>query len=157
MEKSAKPTGDGTTLGGRGDQRDPAGNVAWATLYTFSKVAARVTALEPPGRILNSLSVEKNFRWCDQFVKVIDTEATIREHRRRLIDIRTSADWLAGTCATYEATGLRKLYLDSLVDSDKESGFNHLPLYAASVSYHQALPCSRPANSNPVFGPKPGT
>ena len=150
------PTGDGTSLGGRGDQRDPAGNSAWATLYTFAKVVSRVTGLEPPGRILNSLSVENNFRWCDLFVKVIEKEATIREHRKALIDIRTSADWLAGTFATYEATGLRKLYLDSLVDSDKESGFNCLPLDAASVSYHQSLPLQPASETEPSVRPKAG-
>ena len=88
------------------NQRDPAGNVAWAALYSFTKVAARTTALEPPGRILNSLSEEKNFRWCEQFVKVITTEAVIREHLRRLIDIRSSADWLAGTYQIYKLPGL---------------------------------------------------
>ena len=65
---------------------------------------------------------------------MIESEAKIRQHRKSLFDDKSSTEWLAGTFATYDATGLRKLYLDSLVDSDRESGFSSLPLGRASVS-----------------------
>ena len=43
-----------------------------------------------------------------------------------------------------------------MVDSDKESGFNCLPLDAASVSYHQALPLQPTSEIEPRVRPKAG-
>lgn len=131
-------------------------NAAWDTLYTFNRVIANLTGLEPPGRIYNSLNDDKNFKWCELFVKVIELEVIVRRHRKSLIDHRTSRDWISGTSASYEATGLRKLYLDSLVDSDRESGFSTLPLDAATAERLKTLPL-QPANElEPSGRPKQG-
>ena len=130
------PSGDGVSLGGKGDSRDAGGNIAWSALYTFAKLADETTGLSPPGRILSNLEKPEYFTWCEAFVKLLDIENLIQEHRERVIEARTTKDWLDNTNQHYESTGLKDHYLASLIEADRATGFNTLPLSQASQDFH---------------------
>ena len=118
------------------DIRDAGGNIAWAAFYSFAKLAAKTTGLSPPGRILNSLEEPENFSWCEAFVSVLDAECTTQEHQERVIDTRSTKDWLDNTNQLFESTRLKEHYLASLVEADKATGFNTLPLSKASQDFY---------------------
>ena len=139
-EQGRTPNGDGSTIGGLGHNFDPSGNAAWAALSSFQKIITNLQGLEPPGRLYVNFADDKVFEWCQTFVKVAELEAVVRRHRKSLVDPRSCSAWTEGTRASYEATKLKRLDINSLIEEDQSSGFRAAPLDAASAEHVKSLP-----------------